>query len=74
VTFTWATSSPLVFSTALKLSLLPTLSMYLFVSTIPDIGVGAASVLGLIAASHTPAPRPVPGPSPSSPVPVGGRA
>jgi len=63
-----------VFSTALKLSLLPTLSMYLVVSTIPDIGVGAASVLGLIAASHTPAPRPVPGPSPSSPVPVGGRA
>ena len=44
-----------VFSTALKLSLLPTLSMYLVVATIPDIGISAASVLGLIAASHTPA-------------------
>lgn len=43
-----------VFSTALKLSLLPTLCMYLVVATIPDIGVGVASVLGLIAASHTP--------------------
>lgn len=47
-----------VFATALKLSLLPTLSMYLVVATIPDIGVGVASVLGLIAASHTPVSSP----------------
>ncbi len=46
-----------VFATALKLSLLPTLCMYLVVATIPDIGVSVASVLGLIAASHTPVSR-----------------
>ena len=59
------------FATALKLSLLPTLSMYLVVATIPDIGVAAASVLGLIAASHTPVARPALRPAP---VPVDGRA
>ncbi len=47
------------FGTALKLSLLPTLAMYLVVATIPDIGIAVASMLGLIAATHTPrsAPR-----------------
>lgn len=42
------------FGTALKLSLLPTLAMYLVVATIPDIGIAVASMLGLIAATHTP--------------------
>lgn len=51
---TAATKEAEGFSAALKLSLLPTLCMYLVVATIPDIGVGAASVLGLISASHTP--------------------
>lgn len=50
-----------VFGTALKLSLLPILAMYLVVATIPDIGIGVASILGLIAATH--APRSAPGPT-----------
>lgn len=54
-----------VFGTALKLSLLPTLCMYLVVATIPDIGVGVATVLGLIAATHTPGQRAVPALTPA---------
>ncbi|TXM99294.1 hypothetical protein FV242_26025 [Methylobacterium sp. WL64] len=62
-----------VFATALKLSLLPTLAMYLVVATIPDIGVGVATVLGLIAASHTP--DTLPGSSATSrPAPANGPA
>lgn len=48
----------MAFGTALKLSLLPTLAMYLVVATIPDIGIGVASMLGLIAATHAPDPPP----------------
>lgn len=68
-----------VFATALKLSLLPTLCMYLVVATIPDIGVAVATVLGLIAASHTPARLPAPAASAAAtpaatPVPAEARA
>lgn len=40
------------FSTVLKLGLIPTLVMYQLSGTIPDIGILAAAVLGMITATH----------------------
>ncbi|MCJ2012618.1 hypothetical protein [Methylobacterium sp. J-076] len=60
----------LTFTTALKLALLPSLAMSLLSATMPDIGIAAASVLGLLAAAHAPAGARVPRQGPASPEPA----
>lgn len=44
----------LAFTTALKLALLPALAMGMLSSTMPDIGIPSAAMLGLLAATHAP--------------------
>lgn len=53
------------FAAVSKLGLLPTLIMYQLSGTIPDIGILAAAVLGMVAATHAVRPASSPGPVPA---------